>query len=219
MRCIRILLLAIGVCAGAPQEKIWIKEQDTYTRLYNQREQLKLKNGGYFGMGFGAIKIQKDYQNTKIESFPAILSAKGGMQTFFKNYIGIRAFIALDLATSKANWQSKPNPSNSFLGVASIGLEIPLEIHLTRSYKHYIGVYGGIGLGAVLYTDNANFSFAKHGAIHTAGLIAQGGVFLTFYNKHRLELGLKLLPTSRTLLNSDSFQTSLLYNCMYLYKF
>ncbi|WP_233704385.1 outer membrane beta-barrel protein [Helicobacter cynogastricus] len=212
-------MLVVGVGVGAPQEKIWIKEQDTYTRLYNQRKQLRLKNGGYFGMGFGAVEIEKDYQNTKLKSFPAILSAKGGMQTFFKDYIGIRAFIALDLATSKVNWQSKPNLSNSFYGVASVGLEIPLEFPLTHSYKHYLGVYAGVGFGVALYTDDADFSFKKHNDIHTAGLIAQAGVALTLYNKHRIEVGLKLLPTNKTLLASDRFQTSLMLSCMYLYKF
>ncbi len=216
----RIVLLGWGlqIALGA-QEKMWLKEQDTYTRLYNQHKQLRLKNGGYFGMGFGMINIKKDYKNTKLKSFPAILSFKGGLQTFFQNYIGLRGFIALDLATSSVNWRAKYNPSNSFYGVASLGLEIPLEIHLTRSYQHFLGVYGGAGFGAVIYTDDADFSFKNKHVIYTAGLIVQGGITLTLYTKHRLEVGVKLLPTNKTLLASDRFETSLMFNCMYLYKF
>ncbi|WP_382262334.1 outer membrane beta-barrel protein [Helicobacter baculiformis] len=220
MKRARIVLLSCGVgLALGAQESMWLKEQDTYARLYNQRQQLKLKNGGYFGIGFGVISIKKDYKNTKLESFPVILSLKGGLQTFFKNYIGIRGFMALDLATSEVNWQSRFNPSDSFYGMASVGLEIPMEISLTRSYKHFLGVYGGIGLGAVLYADNANFSFRNKQFIYTAGLIAQGGITLTLYTKHRIEAGLKLLPTNKTLLASERFETSLMFHCMYIYKF
>nr|SFZ73002.1 OMP523 [Helicobacter salomonis]SFZ73076.1 OMP1203 [Helicobacter salomonis] len=215
----RVVLLSWSLEIALGAQERWLQEQDTYTRLYNQYQQLKMKNGGYFGMGFGVINIKKDYKNTKLESFPAILSVKGGLQTFFRNYIGLRGFLALDLATSRVNWRSKYNPSNSFYGVVSIGLEIPLEISLSHSYKHFLGLYGGVGMGAVLYADNANFSLKDKHFIYTAGLIAQGGITLTLYTKHRIELGVKLLPTNKTLLASERFETSLMFNCMYLYKF
>ncbi|WP_233710888.1 outer membrane beta-barrel protein [Helicobacter salomonis] len=219
LRCVRVVLLSWSLEIALGAQERWLQEQDTYTRLYNQYQQLKMKNGGYFGMGFGVINIKKDYKNTKLESFPAILSVKGGLQTFFRNYIGLRGFLALDLATSRVNWRSKYNPSNSFYGVVSIGLEIPLEISLSHSYKHFLGLYGGVGMGAVLYADNANFSLKDKHFIYTAGLIAQGGITLTLYTKHRIELGVKLLPTNKTLLASERFETSLMFNCMYLYKF
>ncbi|WP_233709787.1 outer membrane beta-barrel protein [Helicobacter salomonis] len=219
LRCVRVVLLSWSLEIALGAQERWLQEQDTYARLYNQYQQLKMKNGGYFGMGFGVINIKKDYKNTKLESFPAILSVKGGLQTFFRNYIGLRGFLALDLATSRVNWRSKYNPSNSFYGVVSIGLEIPLEISLSHSYKHFLGLYGGVGMGAVLYADNANFSLKDKHFIYTAGLIAQGGITLTLYTKHRIELGVKLLPTNKTLLASERFETSLMFNCMYLYKF
>ncbi|WP_233707474.1 cation:proton antiporter domain-containing protein [Helicobacter bizzozeronii] len=126
-----------------------LKEEDSYTRLVNKHRRLKQKNGGYFGVGLGMINIKKDYKNTKLESFPIVLSLKGGLQTFFEHYVGIRVFFALDLATSKANWLFKATPSTSFFGMASAGFEIPMEFSLTRSFKHFLGFYGGVGGGGV----------------------------------------------------------------------
>ncbi|WP_235852258.1 outer membrane beta-barrel protein [Helicobacter mehlei] len=165
------------------------------------------------------INIKKDYQNTKLENFPIILSLKGGLQTFFEHYVGIRVFFALDLATSKANWLFKTTPSTSFYGVASAGFEIPMEFSLTRSFKHFWGFYGGLGAGGVFYADNANFQIRNKQAIYAFGLVIQGGMTLTLYSKHRIEAGFKVLPTDKSAQDSNSFETSLMFNLMYLYKF
>ncbi|CCB79769.1 putative outer membrane protein [Helicobacter bizzozeronii CIII-1] len=196
-----------------------LKEEDSYTRLVNKHRRLKQKNGGYFGVGLGMINIKKNYKNTKLESFPIILSLKGGLQTFFEHYVGIRVFFALDLATSKANWLFKATPSTSFFGMASAGFEIPMEFSLTRSFKHFLGFYGGVGAGAVIYADRANFQIRNKQAIYDFGLVIQGGMVLTLYSKHRIEAGFKVLPADKNTQDSQRFATSLMFSLMYLYKF
>lgn len=199
--------------------KALLKEEDSYTRLVNKHKRLKKKNGWYFGMGLGMIHIKKDYKNTQLESFPVIVSFKGGLQTFFEHYVGIRVFFGLDLASSEATWRFRYNPSKSFYGVLSAGLEIPIEFSLTRSYKHFLGLYGGAGVGAVAYADDANFQMKNRDAVYAFGLIIQAGVALTLYSKHRIEVGFKILPTDKSASASKRFETSQMFNVMYLYKF
>nr|SFZ71985.1 OMP190 [Helicobacter bizzozeronii] len=133
--------------------------------------------------------------------------------------MGIRVFFSLDLATSKANWLFKATPSTSFFGRASAGFEIPREFSWPRSFKHFLGFYGGVGAGAVIYADRANFQIRNKQAIYDFGLVIQGGMVLTLYSKHRIEAGFKVLPTDKSAQDSKSFETSLMFNLMYLYKF
>ncbi|GMB91803.1 Predicted membrane protein [Helicobacter ailurogastricus] len=195
------------------------KEARLYERLKNKQKQRKAKDGGFFGMGFGMIDIKKDTAQGKTQTFPVILSFKGGYQSFFSSLVGLKVFAALDLATSEVNWRFNKPRQDSFYGVASAGLEIPIEFSLTPSYQHFLGFYAGVGGGAVIYMDNGQFQLRNQQEIKTFGLIIQAGVALTLFSKHRIELGFKILPTNKTLLASDRFETSQMFNVVYLYKF
>ncbi|BDQ29747.1 hypothetical protein ASB7_15840 [Helicobacter ailurogastricus] len=71
----------------------------------------------------------------------------------------------------------------------------------------------------MIYMDNGQFQLRNQQEIKTFGLIIQAGAALTLFSKHRIELGFKILPTNKTLLASDRFETSQMFNVVYLYKF
>ncbi|WP_260321586.1 MULTISPECIES: outer membrane protein [unclassified Helicobacter] len=195
------------------------KEARLYERLQNKQKQRRAKDGGFFGMGLGVIDIKKESKQGKSQTFPIVLSFKGGYQSYFSSFIGLRVFAALDLATSVVNWDFNKPPSNSFYGVVSAGLELPIEFSLTPSYQHFLGFYAGVGGGAVIYMDNDQFQMRNKQEIKTFGVIIQAGVALTLFSKHRIEVGFKILPTNKTLLASKRFETSQMFNVVYLYKF
>ncbi|CRF47290.1 Chemotactic transducer-related protein [Helicobacter heilmannii] len=220
--CFGIVWLVLPLQAQTDSKKFLQslhKEEELYQRLQNKQKQRRAKDGGFFGIGFGMIDIKKDTKQGKSQTFPVILSFKGGYQSYFSNFIGLKVFAALDLATSEINWQANNPHTNSFYGVASAGLEIPIEFSLTPSYKHFLGFYAGVGGGAVIYMDNDQFQMRNKQEIKTFGLIIQAGVALTLFSKHRIEVGFKILPTNKTLLASKRFETSQMFNVVYLYKF
>ncbi|BEG56705.1 Predicted membrane protein [Helicobacter sp. NHP21005] len=220
--CLGVVWLASPLQAQTDTKKFLKslqKEVRLYERLQNKQKQHKAKDGGFFGMGFGMIDIKKDSKQGKSQTFPIVLSFKGGYQSYFSSFIGLKVFAALDLATSVVNWDFNKPPSNSFYGVASAGLEIPIEFSLTPSYQHFLGFYAGVGGGAVIYMDNDQFQMRNKQEIKTFGVIIQAGAALTLFSKHRIEVGFKILPTNKTLLASQRFETSQMFNVVYLYRF
>ncbi|EFX41752.1 outer membrane protein [Helicobacter suis HS5] len=193
------------------------KERNRFTSLYNKQKQLKAKNGGFFGMGLGTLSIKAGTSNSPSQNFPIVLSFKGGFQSYFNNSIGLKVFAALDLATSEANWQFNNPRTHSFFGMVSAGLSLPIEFSLTRSYQHFLGFYGGVGAGFMIYMDNEQFQIGNE--VKAFGVVAQAGISLTLYSKHHIEAGFKILPTDKSLPDSKYFKTSEMFNIMYLYKF
>ncbi|WP_240328914.1 outer membrane beta-barrel protein [Helicobacter suis] len=187
--------------------------------MYNKQKQLKAKNGGFFGGGLGTLSIKAGTNNSSPQNFPIVLSFKGGFQSYFNNSVGLKIFAALDLATSEANWQFNNPRTNSFFGMVSAGLSLPIEFSLTRSYQHFLGFYGGVGAGFMLYMDNEQFQIRNKEEVKAFGVVAQAGISLTLYSKHRIEAGFKILPTDKSLPDSKYFKTSEMFNIMYLYKF
>ncbi|PAF42142.1 hypothetical protein BJI48_07420 [Helicobacter sp. 11S02596-1] len=204
-----------------PQNPSILEEKNEGYSIEAIRERQKLvrqKSGKYIGVGIGGFQVKKAYKEQNQISFPATLSLKGGVQTFFNKNIGIRGFFGLDMATGFINYEFAKDPSHSFYSMFSLGIDIIGEFPLTKSYKHFLGAFAGIGGGATIYADNENFSLFKH-AITSAGIMIEGGVTLSLFVRHRFELGFKILPTAKQLLNSKKFETSLMPYVMYNYKF
>ncbi|PAF43353.1 outer membrane beta-barrel protein [Helicobacter sp. 11S03491-1] len=201
-----------------PKNNNYNIQDSSIAQIRNKQELIRKKSGKYIGIGIGGVEIKKDYQNKSHTDSPAIFSIKSGVQTFFNKNIGIRGFFDLDMATGMLNYQWVNDPSRSFYAMFSLGIDMIGEFPLNRSYKHFLGFFGGLGGGGVIYTDNGNFSLFKD-AIYTAGLMIEGGVTLSIFIKHRIEFGIKILPTVKTLLNSGRFETSLMPYIMYNYKF
>ncbi|PAF47816.1 hypothetical protein BKH46_03010 [Helicobacter sp. 12S02634-8] len=187
-------------------------------QIRERQRLIKEKSGRYFGVGLGGFQIKKNYQGTFIQSYPAALLLKGGVQTFFNKNIGIRGFFAFDVATGLVNYALTKDPSDSFYAMLSLGIDLIGEFPLGNSYKHFLGVFAGVGGGATIYTDNQNFSLFKK-AIYAGGVMIEGGVSLDIFIKHRIEIGLKVLPTAKTLLNNREFETSIMPYVMYNYQF
>lgn len=205
--------------AEMPQQtKIYKNEGYGVAQIREKQRLIRKKSGKYLGVGLGVFQITKTYNQKSQESLPAMLSLKTGSQTFFNKNIGIRGFFGLDMATGFVNYQLAKDPSNSFFTMISLGIDVIAEFPLTQSYKHFFGIFAGLGGGALIYADNENFKLIKK-SIYTAGFLLEAGVTLDIFVKHRIEIGVKILPTSKTLLNNQNFQTSLMPYVMYNYKF
>ncbi|PAF52339.1 hypothetical protein BKH44_02795 [Helicobacter sp. 13S00477-4] len=187
-------------------------------QIREKQKLIRAKSGQYVGVGIGGFEVKKDYNNQNQINTPMILSLKTGVQTFFNKNIGIRGFFGLDMGTGLLNYYFSKDPSKSFYSMLSLGIDMIAEFPLSRSYKHFLGAFVGIGGGATIYTDNDNFSLFKN-AVYAAGLMIEGGITLSIFVKHRIEFGLKILPTSKSLLNNKRFETSLMPYVMYNYKF
>ncbi|PAF49484.1 hypothetical protein BKH41_02125 [Helicobacter sp. 12S02232-10] len=196
------------------------KENEEYgiAQIRERQELIRKKSGKYIGIGIGGFQVKKNYKEENQISLPAILSLKGGVQTFFNKNIAIRGFFGLDLATGFINYNFIKDPSHSFYSMLSLGIDIIGEFPLSKTYKHFLGAFAGIGGGATIYADNQDFSLFKK-AIYTAGIMIEGGVTLSMFVKHRIEFGFKILPTAKELLNSRKFETSIMPYVMYNYKF
>lgn len=200
------------------QTKIYKNEGYGVAQIREKQRLIRKKSGKYLGVGLGVFQITKTYNQKSQESLPAMLSLKTGSQTFFNKNIGIRGFFGLDMATGFVNYQLAKDPSSSFFTMISLGIDVIAEFPLTQSYKHFLGIFAGLGGGALIYADNENFKLIKK-SIYTAGFLLEAGVTLDIFVKHRIEIGVKILPTSKTLLNNQNFQTSLMPYVMYNYKF
>lgn len=200
------------------QTKIYKNEGYGVAQIREKQRLIRKKSGKYLGVGLGVFQITKTYNQKSQESLPAMLSLKTGSQTFFNKNIGIRGFFGLDMATGFVNYQLAKDPSSSFFTMISLGIDVIAEFPLTQSYKHFLGIFSGLGGGALIYADNENFKLIKK-SIYTAGFLLEAGVTLDIFVKHRIEIGVKILPTSKTLLNNQNFQTSLMPYVMYNYKF
>lgn len=200
------------------QTKIYKNEGYGVAQIREKQRLIRKKSGKYLGVGLGVFQITKTYNQKSQESLPAMLSLKTGSQTFFNKNIGIRGFFGLDMATGFVNYQLAKDPSSSFFTMISLGIDVIAEFPLTQSYKHFLGIFAGLGGGALIYADNENFKLIKK-SIYTAGFLLEAGVTLDIFVKHRIEIGVKILPTSKTLLNNQNFQTSLMPYIMYNYKF
>lgn len=205
--------------AEIPQQtKTYNNEGYGVAQIREKQRLIRKKSGKYLGVGLGVFQITKTYNQKSQESLPAMLSLKTGSQTFFNKNIGIRGFFGLDMATGFVNYQLAKDPSNSFFTMISLGIDVIAEFPLTQSYKHFLGIFAGLGGGALIYADNENFKLIKK-SIYTAGFLLEAGVTLDIFVKHRIEIGVKILPTPKTLLNNQNFQTSLMPYVMYNYKF
>lgn len=200
------------------QTKTYNNEGYGVAQIREKQRLIRKKSGKYLGVGLGVFQITKTYNQKSQESLPAMLSLKTGSQTFFNKNIGIRGFFGLDMATGFVNYQLAKDPSSSFFTMISLGIDVIAEFPLTQSYKHFLGIFAGLGGGALIYADNENFKLIKK-SIYTAGFLLEAGVTLDIFVKHRIEIGVKILPTSKTLLNNQNFQTSLMPYVMYNYKF
>lgn len=203
---------------GSEKTKIYQDEGYGVARIREKQKLIRKKSGRYLGVGLGMFQVSKTYNDKTVQSIPAMLSLKTGSQTFFNKNIGIRGFFGLDMATGFVNYQFAKDPSNSFFAMVSLGIDVIAEFPLTQSYKHFLGGFVGLGGGALIYADNENFKLIKK-SIYTAGFLVEAGITLDIFVKHRIEIGLKVLPTSKTLLNNQNFQTSLMPYVMYNYKF
>lgn len=186
--------------------------------IRKKQKLIRQKSGQYLGIGIGGVQIKKDYQDVSIVNVPVIFMLKGGTQTFFNKNIGIRGFFGLDMGTGILNYNFQKDPTNSFYAMISLGIDVLAEFPLSSSYKYFLGFFGGIGGGATIYADNKNFALIKH-SLYAAGIILEGGMTLDLATNHRIELGAKILPTAKALLNNNRFETTLMPYVMYNYKF
>lgn len=187
------------------------------TQIKERQMLITKKSGKYISVGFGGVKIKKDYEEKFYVSPPVVLLLKTGAQTFFNKSIGIRGFFALDIASSIVNYKFSKDFNRSLYTLFSLGIDIITEFPLSKNSKHFLGAFVGLGGGVSFYMDSDFNTFKT--AIYTAGLLAEGGITLNIFVKHRIEFGVKALPDVKKHPSNGNFEISLMPYVMYNYKF
>lgn len=188
------------------------------TQIKQRQALVYQKSGKYLSVGFGGVEIKKNNGEKNYVSFPVAFLLKTGVQTFFNKNIGVRGFFALDGASGALDYKLGGNSNRSFYAIFSLGIDVIMEIPLSRSYKHFLGLFLGLGGGASFYVNSGDFNAFKN-AIYTAGLLAEGGITLNMFVKHRVEIGVKALPSVKKILSNENLEMSLMPYVAYNYKF
>lgn len=188
------------------------------TQIKQRQALVYQKSGKYLSVGFGGVEIKKNNGEKNYVGLPMVFLIKTGVQTFFNKNIGVRGFFALDGASGALDYKLGSNSNRSFYAMFSLGIDVIMEIPLSRSYKHFLGLFLGLGGGASIYTNSGDFNAFKN-AIYTAGLLAEGGITLNMFIQHRIEFGVKALPNVKKLLSNGNFEMSLMPYVTYSYKF
>ncbi|MDO7811201.1 outer membrane protein [Helicobacter pylori] len=155
---------------------------------------------------YGANAPSAFKNNIKINAPVSMISVKFGYQKYFVPYFGTRFYGDLLLGGGVLKEDASKQSVGSFiyvLGAVNTDLlfDMPLDF---KTKKHFLGVYAGFGIGLMLYQDkpNQNGRNLVVGGYSSPNFLWKSlievdytfnvGVSLTFYRKHRLEIGTKL---------------------------
>lgn len=106
----------------------------------------------------------------------------------------------------------------------SLGLDIMVDFFIDKNYKNTLGFFGGIGAGAFIYFDTKTpitipSSQTSYTYTLSGNLMVQGGLSAVFNYRHRLEVGVKFLPTQSLNVETDGFVADYNPYIAYSYKF
>ena len=195
------------------------------------REASIMRNGYYISGAFNIATLNRLYNGNRIRIISSGLGLRGGMVSYLDHYIGIRGYFGLDFASDGLalavfgddNFKGKPPRYHGTLVMASAGLDILVDFFLGRKYKHTLGFFIGVGAGALIYFDLRTPLVLSNGTKSNfawgGNVTVQGGFTMTVLYRHKIEMGLKLLPTQS--LSMDNSGVTMDFNpyAAYSYKF
>lgn len=154
----------------------------------------KQKSGLFVGGFLGNITLKKTPSQV-LNLYPLIYGARVGYQKYLNNYIaGLRFYGEYAMAgTEKGLYQ-----------LGSVNLDLMVDVALSEDKRYALGIFGGVGMG-----------WAGFNNLNALGMVTNLGIALTLDMRHRIELELKIPPTS---LNGGVL-TSNLYFVSYSFLF
>lgn len=140
-----------------------------------------------------------------------MFGGKFGYQKFFNPYFGARIYGEGMLSGGPMAGDIKKTQNSEKLGtliymLGSMDIDLMVDIPITRSLKHYVGGYIGLGVGAMILLDSANkgqlTSLLKDSSYDSNNLLWNTllqvdytfnmGLSFTIDTKNRIEVGAKI---------------------------
>ena len=185
----------------------------------------KERNGVYVMLAINMIPVQRTLNNKPSYAYSMGMGMRTGVISYLDEYIGMRGYFALDFTNDNLSpFRTEANAYNGTFLMASLGLDIMVDFFIDKNYKNTLGFFGGIGAGAYIYFDmetpivvavsQQSYSYKMGGNV-----MVQGGLSAVFAYHHRLEIGVKFLPTQSLRVESDGIVADYNPYIAYSYKF
>lgn len=201
-----------------------VRESQTPQQISLLRRANIQRNGKYVMIVTNMIPVQRLSNSEKVVGFGMGLGIRSGIISYLDNYIGIRGYFALDFTNDKISPIKKQQElyNGTFL-MASLGVDILVDFFIDKNYKNTLGFFIGVGAGALAYFDfSAPIVIPNVGSknyVLTANVMVQGGISAVLAYKHRVELGIRFLPTQSLAIETDGIVADYNFYVGYSYKF
>lgn len=201
-----------------------VRESQNAQQISLLRKANTQRNGVYLMVVGNVIPIQRLAGNETIVGYSMGMGLRSGVISYLDNYIGIRGYFALDFTNDKLSPIKKQQDShNGTFLMASLGVDILIDFFIGKQYKNTMGFFIGVGAGALVYFDlttpiiipNAESINTKI----TANVMVQGGISTVLSYKHRIEVGVRFLPTQSLGIEIDGILADYNFYMGYSYKF
>lgn len=185
----------------------------------------KERNGMYVMVALNMIPTQRLLNNTPSYVFSMGMGVRGGVISYLDEYIGMRGYFALDFTNDNlSSIRTEANAYNGTFLMASLGLDIMIDFFIDKNYKNTLGFFAGIGAGAFIYFDMQTpiitpSSQEVSNFKASGNVMVQGGFSALIAYHHRVEIGVKFLPTQSLRVEQDGLVADYNPYIAYSYKF
>lgn len=183
------------------------EQKTTPKELSLLRKANKERNGLYAMVVTNMIPIQRMLDNKPLYIFSMGMGVRTGVVSYLDKYIGMRGYFAFDFTNDKLS-PLQHERANGTLLMISLGIDMLIDFFIDKNYKNTMGFFAGIGAGAFIYFDtktpihisstNKQTTFIANGNV-----MVQGGFSAVFNYHHRIEIGVRFLPTQSLRVESD----------------
>ena len=184
------------------------------------------RNGKYIMLVASMIPTLRiaDNVNMPLSGYSFGGGIRGGMISYIDGYIGIRGYLSLDINNDKLSPIKKQRDYHSGTFVLlGAGIDIMIDFFIDKSYKNTVGFFVGVGAGALIYFDTSNPIMIPNQDstkyVFGGNLTVQAGLSSVFAYRHRIEAGIRFLPTQSLVVQEDGVQADFNFYVGYSYKF
>ncbi|WP_233715859.1 outer membrane beta-barrel protein [Helicobacter trogontum] len=199
--------------------------QKTPKQISLLKQANKERNGMYIMASLNMVPIQRLLNNEPLYIAGMGFGIRGGVISYLDEYIGMRGYFALDFTSDNLSpLHAEINVYNGTFLMASLGLDIMIDFFIDKNYKNTLGFFAGIGAGAFIYFDmktSITAPSSQEGSNYKASgnVMVQGGFSASIAYHHRVEIGVRFLPTQSFRIEQDGFVADYNPYVAYSYKF
>lgn len=179
------------------------------------------RNGVYVMVTANVIPIRRAANNKEIYNYSMGAGIRTGVISYLDNYIGMRGYFAFDFTNDKLSLLPQQHNYNGTFLMISLGLDIMIDFFVDKNYKNTIGFFMGVGAGAFIYFDTTTPIVSSHESSKynaSGNVLVQGGFSAVFMYRHRVEVGVKFLPTQSLSIPEDGIVADYNPYIAYSYK-